>query len=157
MRRMHLVLALVGALVAVWCASGCGGDAVSEEKTLTKKQFVRLVEKHCTHGYKAQARAIEAYRKENGLNYRQPSQAEQEEINTAVVLDFVRDKIAYFKSLPAPEGDENKVREMIESMERGLEESELNPASLAQPFDPEPFEDTRHLTAEYGVYVCGQA
>ena len=160
MRRKVLVLAFL--LVALLVAGGCGSDSSTDEtaqageQTLTKKQFVKRTDAHCTRGYKAQARAMEKYAREHGFS-REPSQAEREEVNTAVVLDFVRRKIEFFESLPAPEGDEKEVQAMIASMQRGLEQSERNPASLAKPYDPEPFTDTRHLTAEYGVYICGQA
>ena len=159
MRRTLLVLVLLSAGLAL-LASGCGDDSSTAEDasaSLTKEQFVKRADAYCTRGYKAQARAMEAYAKKNGLNFTEPTQAEREKINTAVVLGFVRRKIEFFESLPAPEGDEKEVRQMIESMERGLEQSERNPASLAKPYEPEPFTDTRHLTAEYGPYVCGQA
>lgn len=158
MRRSLLVLVLISAGAAL-LVSGCGGDSSTADETsasLTKKQFVKRADAYCTRGYKAQARAMEKYAKKHGFS-REPTQAEREEINTAVVLGFVRRKIEFFKSLPAPEGDEKEIRRMIESMERGLEQTERNPASLAKPYDPEPFTDTRHLTAEYGPYVCGQA
>lgn len=154
-KKLYLGALVIGALLLL---GGCGGgdSTGSDEPSLTKKQFVKRADAYCTHGYKAQARAMEKYAREHGFSQTQ-SQAEQEEVNTAVVLGFVRRKIEFFKSLPAPEGDEKEIQQMIASMERGLEQSEKNPASLAKPYDPEPFTDTRHLTAEYGPYVCGQA
>ncbi len=139
--------------------SGCGSDSSTAEDvspSLTKKQFVKRADAYCTRGYKAQARAMERYAEKHGFSV-SPTQAEREEVNTAVVLGFVRRKIEFFKSLPAPEGDEKEIQRMIEAMERGLEQSEKDPASLAKPYEPEPFTDTRHLTSEYGPYVCGQA
>lgn len=155
--KMGYLVAVV--LAVLLLASGCGGTSegdTTSEPALTKKQFVNRADAYCTRGYKAQARAMEKYAKANGIS-RAPSQAEREEMNTAVVLDFVRRKIEFFESLPAPKGDEKQIEEMIESMEAGLRLSEKNPAALAKPFDPEPFTETRHLTAEYGPYVCGQA
>jgi hypothetical protein len=158
MRRTLLVLVLLSAGLAL-LASGCGSDSSTADEaseSLTKKQFVKRADAYCTRGYKAQARAMEKYAEKHGFS-REPTQAEREEVNTAVVLGFVRRKIEFFKSLPAPEGDEQKVQRMIASMERGLEQSEEDPASLAKPYSPEPFTDTRHLTAEYGPWICGQA
>lgn len=154
LQRGAALVALAALLVGAGCGGGDGTE--TEAQSLTKKQFVKRADAYCTRGYKAQARAMEKYAKSHGFS-NEPTQAEREEVNTAVVLGFVRRKIEFFESLPAPEGDEKEVRQMIESMERGLEQSEKDPASLAKPYDPEPFTDTRHLTAEYGPYVCGQA
>ena len=158
---MLLVLALVGAMVAVWCAGGCGGGDSTEERTLTKKQFVHLTEAFCNREYKPEERDMEKYADEHGLLFGGGEPWEQEILNEAVIFDYVRDKIAYFKSLPAPEGNEKEVRAMIESFEEGLETSEDTPASLAEPRPgkkelPNPFERSYETTSEYGPWLCGQ-
>jgi hypothetical protein len=153
--RAVAVLATIALLLAAGCG-GSGGDDQSSQPQLTKSQFVRRANAYCTRGYKAQAKAMEKYARSNGISV-SPTQAEREEMNTAVVLGFVRDKIEFFKTTPAPEGDEDEIRRIVESMEAGLERSEKTPAALAKPIEPEPFTQTRHLTAEYGPYVCGQA
>lgn len=155
---MLLVLVLlVGAAFFV----GCGDSAESEEKTLTKKQFVRLTESFCNREYKAEERDMERYAEKHGLVFGGGEPWEQERLNEAIVFDYVRDKIAYFKSLPAPEGDEKEVREMIEAFEDGLRKSEEVPASLAEARPgakplPNPFEESYRTTSAYGPWLCGQ-
>jgi hypothetical protein len=141
-------------MVAVWCASGCGGGDSTEERSLTKKQFAHLTEAFCN-------RDMEKFADEHGLLFGGGEPWEQEVLNEVVIFDYVRDKIAYFKSLPAPEGDEKEVREMIEAFEEGLETSEEVPASLAEPRPgkkalPNPFERSYETTSEYGPWLCGQ-
>jgi len=160
---MLLVLALVGAAMAVWFASGCGGGDTTEERTLTKKQFVHLTEAFCNREYKPEERDMEKYADEHGLLFGGGEPWEQEVLNEVVVFDYVRDKIAFFKSLPAPEGEEKEVREIIETFEEGLKISEETPASMAEarPGEKEPshhpFDRSYEVATEYGPWLCGQA
>lgn len=163
MKRSFLALAVL-ALVSMLLLGGCGGDSdgsSSEEKTLTKKQFVRLTEDFCDKEYRAEERDMERYAEKHNLTFGGGKPWEEEELNEAIVFDYVRDKIAYFKSLPAPEGDEKEVREMIEAFEDGLRTSEETPEALveARPGKkplPEPFTESYHTTFEYGPWLCAQ-
>jgi hypothetical protein len=160
MRKMLLVLVLISAGAAL-IVSGCGDSADPEEKTLTKKQFVRLTESFCDREYKAEERDMERYAEKHGLIFGGGKPWEQERLNEAIIFDYVREKIAYFKSLPAPEGDEKEVREMIEAFEDGLKKTEEVPAALAEPRPgakplPDPFEESYRTTSEYGPWLCGQ-
>lgn len=147
--------------LALLALAGCGGGGDSSSTqtgltTLTHKEYARRAQAYCHRDYIRQAKAMEAFRKAHGIS-RSPSQAERERVNTAVVLGFVERRIAFLKSLPVPEGDEKEIQAIIRAMEKGLEESRRNPASLAKPYDPEPFQENRTLTGEYGFWLCGQA
>lgn len=153
---------MAGALLVVLLfVAGCGssGDSTSAKtgpETLTHKQYARRAQAYCHRDYLRQAKAMEKYRRAHGIS-RAPTQAQREQVNTAVVLGFVERRIAFLKSLPVPEGDAKKIHAIIQAMEKGLEESRRNPASLAKPFDPEPFAKNRILTGKYGFWLCGQA
>jgi hypothetical protein len=162
MRRTPLVLVLlvVGVILPF---AGCGGDSDAEERTLTKQQFVKLTEAFCEKEYRPEERDMERFAEKHGLLFGGGEPWEQEVINEAVVFDYVRDKIAYFKSLPAPEGDEKEVRAMIVAFETGLRRSERNPAGFAEarPFakkpPPDDFWDASYdTTRAYGPWLCGQ-
>jgi hypothetical protein len=161
MRKILLVLALLVTGIPLLLA-GCGGSSEAEEKTLTKKQFVKLTEAFCDKEYKAEEVDMEAYADKHLLLFGGGEPWEQEVLNE-IVLDYVRVKIDYFKSLPVPEGDEKEVRAMIEAFETGLERSEENPAGLAEarPFakkkPPDDFWDASYeTTSDYGPWLCGQ-
>lgn len=148
-------------LVLLLFIAGCGssGDSTSTQtgpETLTHKQYARRAQAYCHRDYLRQAKAMEKFRKARGIS-RAPTQAQREQVNTAVVLGFVERRIAFLKSLPVPKGDEKEIQAIIKAMESGLEESRKNPASLAKPYDPEPFLENRELTGKYGFWLCGQA
>lgn len=160
MRRGYLVL-VIFILALCGLTSGCGSSAGSEERTLTKKQFVHLTEKFCEDEYRPEEVEMEKYADEHGLLFGGGEPWEQEVLTEAVVFDYVRDKIAYFKSLPAPEGDEKEVRAMIEAFEDGLKKSEARPALLAEARPgakplPEVWEASYRTTRDYGPWLCGQ-
>lgn len=156
--RSAVALALM--LVAALLLGGCGGgNDQTQERTLTKRQFVNLTEKFCEREYKAEERDMERYAEKNGLKFAGAKPWEMERLIVAVIFDYVREKIEYFESLPAPEGDEKEVRAMIAAFEEGLEKSEANPELLApRPGKtlPEPFTPSYHTTTEYGPWLCGQ-
>lgn len=142
--------------------AGCGGGSETEEKTLTKKQFVKLTEAFCDKEYRAEERDMEAYADEHLLLFGGGEPWEQEVLNE-IVFEYVEDKIDYFKSLPVPAGDEKEVRGMIKAFEEGLEKSEENPAALAEarPFakkePPDGYWDASYeTTSDYGPWLCGQ-
>ncbi len=161
MRRILLVLALLIAGIPLLLA-GCGGGSETEERTLTKKQFVKLTEAFCDKEYKAEEVDMKAYADKHLLLFGGGEPWEQEVLNE-IVFEYVEDKIAYFKSLPAPEGDEKEVRAMIKAFEDGLERSEKTPAALAEPrpFAKEKLPDdlwdaSYETTSGYGPWLCGQ-
>ncbi|HET7417459.1 MAG TPA: hypothetical protein VFJ61_07545 [Solirubrobacterales bacterium] len=164
MRRVNLVLIVLAfAGLAAVVAAGCGSSADSQERTLTKKQFVHVTEAFCEREYKPEERDMEKYADEHGLLFGGGEPWEEEILTQAVVFDYIRDKINFFKSLPPPEGDEKEVRGMIEAFESGLERSENNPAGLAEerPWTkkkpPEDFWDASYeTTTDYGPWLCGQ-
>lgn len=161
MRRILLVLVLLITGVPL-LLSGCGGSSEAEERTLTKKQFVKLTEAFCDKEYKAEERDMKAYADKHLLLFGGGEPWEQEVLNE-IIFEYVQVKIDYFKSLPVPEGDEKEVREMIEAFEYGLEKSEQEPESLAEPRinaankkQPEYWEASYDTTYAYGPWLCGQ-
>ncbi len=161
MRRILLVLALLVIGVPLVLA-GCGSSSEAEERTLTKKQFVKLTEAFCNKEYRAEEVEMEAYADKHLLLFGGGEPWEQEILNE-ILFEYVVDKIDYFKSLPVPEGDEKEVRGMITAFEEGLKNSERNPASLAEPRihakkkQPDWYWDKSYETTRaYGPWLCGQ-
>lgn len=157
-----LVLALASVIVAGGCGSSdsaTGGSDVPD--SLTKKQFVKLTESFCNKEYRAEERDMEAYADKHLLVFGGGEPWEQEILNE-IVFEYVEDKIDYFKSLPAPEGDEKEVQAMVGAFEDGLKNSERNPANLAEPRinasknQPDYWGKSYETTTAYGPWLCGQ-
>jgi len=160
MRRIILVLALLVTGIPLLLA-GCGSSSEAEERTLTKKQFVKLTEAFCNKEYRAEERDMEAYADKHLLLFGGGEPWEQEVLNE-ILFEYVEDKIDYFKSLPVPEGDGKEVRGMIKAFEDGLENSERNPAAIAEPRinsnkkQPDYWAKSFETTTAYGPWLCGQ-
>lgn len=159
MRRKPLAFLLVTGILALPIGCGEGQSDAPTERSLTKKQFVKLTETFCNREYRAEERDMERYAEKHGLDFGGATPREQERF-LPIIFKYVRDKIAYFKALPVPEGDEEEVRAMIRAFEEGLEKSEERPELLAprpggKPL-PEPFTASYHTTTEYGPWLCGQ-
>ena len=153
-------LALVAASVLVGCGGGGSQDSSSVvHPVATKKQYDRQAQAYCHRGYLRQARAVERYAKRHGIEYLQPTQPERERLDAAVVLPFVRMKLAYLEGLAVPKGGEAQIQQILDSIEHGIQETEAHPERLAAPTaaHPEPFTRTRELTSAYGFWICGQA
>jgi hypothetical protein len=157
-----LVLALAFAAVALLAMAGCGGgdedSTTAERPAITKKQFVREGQALCTRAYRRQARWMEAFYERHGFDSGEPSKKAREAVNAAVVMKVEQEKIDELDALPVPPGDEKEIEQILESMERGIRVTEREPERLAEPTEknPEPFMEARELTADYGIWICGQ-
>lgn len=164
MRRSFLILLLLPVCASslfAGCGSSSGAEESSraEERTLTKKQFVKLAEAWCIDDSPREEADLRRYAEKHDLRASGGKPWEQERL-VKVFLEHVEDKIAYFKSLPVPEGDEAEVRGMIEGFEEGVEKTRRNPAGLIEPTDAKktyPYWDASYATTDaYGPMICGQ-
>lgn len=141
-------------VVMLFALSGCGGG---EEQALTKKQYVDRATAICTRFSKDLVRETEAFSKEHGLNA-EPDQHEREQIILGVLLPNVEERLDELKTLPAPKGEEATIAQMISTQEVALEEARSHPVRSAAPIAHrgEPFRMAMDMTAEYGIWLCGQ-
>jgi hypothetical protein len=155
-RQAAAVLLLLG-LLAV---SGCGGgDSQSvSTTTITKERWVHKAYDICARLSHRQQHQGYAFRRSHGMKVN-PGQRERERLNAIYVMPFVEQKIDELRALPVPEGEQGKIDQILKSMEEGIRVTEAHPAWLAAPTSahPVPFADTVELTADYGIWICGQA
>lgn len=150
----------IGVAVLAPVGNGCGsGSSTSEEPALTKTQYVRKATAICKRLSHKLVRGYETFSKEHHLNTAAPDQHERERLILAVTLPNVAEKIEELKKLPPPQGDEAKIKAIIDSMEHGIESAERHPSWSAapSPAHPEPFADTIKMATAYGMWLCGQA
>jgi hypothetical protein len=154
-------------LMLVLIASGCGS---SDEETVakpvatgmpgvTKGQYIQKATRICKRLSYKLVRGYESFGKRHGLNISEPSESEREQLTLAVLLPNVEEKLAELKQLPAPKGDEGRIKAILDSMEHGIKVAKRHPRWLGSPprLALEPFWDTMKMTARYGFWLCGQA
>jgi hypothetical protein len=150
------------AVAALLALAGCGGggdeETTAERPPITKKKFVREGQALCTRAYRRQARWMEKFYKRHGFDPGEPSKKARELVNEAVVMKVEREKIKELDALPVPPGDELEITKILASMRKGIRITEREPERLAEPTEknPEPFTEARELTADYGIWICGQ-
>lgn len=156
MRRLRAKCSLAIGLVLILALAGCGGGGETTAKpALTKKQFIRQAHAICYRFSKKQVREMEAFRKKHGFDVGEPTQHEQEAVNTAVVLPIVQEKVDALRALGAPEGDEAKIETILKLMEKGNREARAHPDWLVNAHLP-GYEKSGQLIAAYGVWLCAQ-
>lgn len=156
---MVMALAVAALLAFVGCGGGGGDEETTAERPpITKKKFVREGQALCTRAYRRQARWMEKFYKRHGYDWQEPSKKAREEVNAAVVMKVEQEKIDELDALPVPPGDEAEIEKILESMRKGIRITEREPERLAEPTEknPEPFTEARELTADYGIWICGQ-
>lgn len=148
-------MAAVAAVGLLLVLSGCGGGG---EEALTKKQYVRRANAICTRFSKNLSRESEAFSREHELNVAALNQHEREQIILRVLLPNVEERLDELKELPAPKGEEAKIAQIIGTLEVAQREARTHPVRSAAPIARrgEPFRMAMDMTAEYGIWLCGQ-
>ena len=137
---------LVGVVVLGAVISGCGGG--SDSSTVTKAEFVKQADALCAERQKEWKTALASYNQQvqerNATNKLQV----QEEIATGLLekemIPAVSKQLEAMEALPAPEGDEEQVSKMLDTLSKELEkvEGEKNPVyGLAKSHNFEKFEE----------------
>ncbi len=154
---MRIAALLTAALAFAAVAAGCGGNDDSDNTaSLTKAQFLKQGNAICAAGNKEIEEEFEAFNEDGHLDENQePSDAEAEEIANTILIPSVSKQIDELRELGAPEGEEEKVDEILDAAEEALEEVEDDPESVVTEGNG-PFTDVNKMTREYGLTTCGE-
>ena len=149
MKRIKSLQALI-VLVVLACAlvAGCGGDSSSDTSTaapLSKSDFISQADAICEKGNSELADAAQSA----GL-----SQTSTEDDFNAFIKDTVLPNIQQqadaIDALGAPEGDEDTVQALVDSLNQAITETAADPNSNA-------FAESNKLAQSYGLKKCGQS
>ena len=156
----RLVALLIGATITALIVGGCGsGGDESESKNVTvssisKAQFIKKVNTICKKGNeKIHSDYLEFSHEKN--DNPTPSKAEYTEFVNRVVMPNVTREIDEIRTVGAPEGDEERVEEIIVALEEGLEKTRENP-QLALSANREIFAEAIKFAAAYGLTICSE-
>ncbi len=153
-------IALIAAVIAAAIiGAGCGGgsDDSSSVSSISKKAFIVKADAICQKSSeRMQAQLFKVLRKDkvNG-KLKKPSLADNEKFIVTVLVPSLKQEIGELKALGAPEGDEERVGEIVKALEEGLETAEADPEGVAAGSSDMVFGIPSRLAGEYGLEVCG--
>jgi hypothetical protein len=159
----RLFAVLVGAVAIAAIVAGCGSsdddstDSGDATVTLTKEQLITQGDAICKQGDEEIEEGFEKYAEENGIaKNEEPSDAQGVEIVETVILPNITTQSELIRGLGAPEGDEEEIEAMLDSLDEAIEDGEENPETLFED-GTDPFGDPNGRAEDYGFKVCGQS
>lgn len=141
-------LALMAALVVLLAFAGCGGD--DETSSLTKAEFTKQANAGCKEHNQEQNKLFKEVT--DALDPSEVTRADQEKIVTEVLLPPYEKDIENLKSLGAPAGDEQRIEDIIEAMEKAVKKIEAQP--LVALRTTSQFAEANALLEKYGLNDC---
>lgn len=157
--RFTALLAAVVAALAV--AAGCGssddgGDTTEVAVAVTKAQLIKQGDAICKQGNEEIEEGFETYAEENDIpDGQEPSNEQGVEIVEQVLVPNLKTQSELIRGIGSPEGDEEEVGELLDSLDAAIEEAEDDPESLFNE-DTDPFGDANEKAQAYGFSECGE-
>ncbi len=127
---------------------GCGGDSSSDSSAaapLSKSEFIAQADAICENGSAELADAA----KSAGLS----QSSSEDDFNAFIndeVLPNIQQQADAIDALGAPEGDEDAVQAIVDSLNTAVTETQQDPNSNA-------FTESNKLAQAYGLKKCGQS
>lgn len=153
-KRLILLLAAAMALAAI--AAGCGSsddDSTEVTVSLTRAEFIERGDQICKQAEEDSEAEAEEFAEENDFTLENASEEQLEEAIDAVLVPALDRQVEEIEALGAPEGDEEKVEEIIVALEAASDEVAADPS---RAFEGEPLKEATELAQDYGFKVCGE-
>ena len=153
MKKASLVVLALVALAAI--VAGCGSDDsdTTATESLTKAEFIKQGDAICKKGNDQSEGEAEEFAEENDFTLEKASKEQLEEAVAEVLVPNLNQQVEDIRALGVPEGDEEQVEEILDSLEGAASEIEDDPGMV---FDGEVLEKPGKLAGAYGFEVCGQ-
>jgi hypothetical protein len=169
----RFIATIVGALVVAALVAGCGGGGGGNGGTdstaangggsdndsapaLTKAEFIKQGDKICSESTKKFLEEVRKFTSDNGIDPSEaPSQEQEEELLTEVILPQFRVEAEELDALGPPKGEEQEVEEIISGLEEVIDEGEADPSSVSGSEDP--FAEVNQKAKDFGFKVCGES
>jgi hypothetical protein len=146
-------IAVLVALVAVVAGCGGGDETTDETVTLTKAEFIEQGDAICKKGNDQSETEAEEFAEDNDFTLEKASKGQLEEAVSEVLVPNLERQTEELNALGAPAGDEDKVAEILGSLEDATGEIEDDPSLV---FQGEVLEKPAQLAEDYGFKVCGE-
>jgi hypothetical protein len=131
-------------------AAGCGGDdddsdSGLETSDLSKTEWIAKADQICGSGDAEIGRQAEEFFKGK------PTPEVETQFTEQVVIPNIESQVDQLRDLGAPEGDEDQVQKMLDTVDEGLTKVESDPSALEQG----ALNPGTALAQQYGLKVCG--
>jgi hypothetical protein len=153
------LLAAAAALVSLAAlVAGCGGgDSTTDETvTLTKAEFIKQGDAICKKGNTEIEAGFEDFAEANDIPQdKEPSKAQGVKIVETVIVPGIKQQAEEIRALGAPDGEEQQVEDLLDSLDAAVAEAEEDPEALFGE-NSDPFADANQQATDYGFEVCGE-
>lgn len=125
------------------------GIACSGEDAPTQEDYIAQADEICREADEALDAVIQ-----EDFGTQQPSRQDLTEFTTAEAVPNLEGQLEELRALTPPEGDEETVNAIYESLSAAIEKIAADPlAAIDQP--PADFQEASRLASEYGMEECG--
>jgi hypothetical protein len=159
MRKLFACGAVAAGIVfAAGCGSsdnstttGASGASGAAGAALSKPQFIAKADAICKQGNQAINKAAH----DTFTQGQKPSSAEIEKFATDTVIPSIQEQITAIRALPAPSGDEDQVKALLDAVQASLDKVKADPSLLTQQ-NSTAFDQANQMAKDYGLKVCGK-
>lgn len=151
LRRLALLAACAAMAIG---AAACGGDDDGDSggdvttSDLTKEEWIAQADQICADADAEVNQAAD----DAGLD----SDSTDDELTDFIadtVVPSQRDQEEQIRELGAPEGDEEQVNELLDSLDQAISDTEDDPGSVLEGGDS--YDEVGQLAGDYGLETCG--
>jgi hypothetical protein len=152
----RLIVLLVGVLAIAAGVTGCGGSDDDSGEALTKSQWIAQADAICEKGDEEIETEYRAFAEEEGLGEEdEPNEEQGTELVETIIVPSTRSQHEQIGELAPPEGDEEQVSSLLDSLDEAISELEEDPQVLFDA-DADPFGPANEKAEAYGLQVCGE-
>lgn len=150
---MHkrVLVSLLAAVALLAFVAGCGDDdgdtGGGEQATLTKAEFIDRGDRICEKWEQRSETEAEEFAEEKGFDLEDPDKEQLEEAITEVLVPALNQQAEEIEALDAPEGDGERVEEIVTALESAADEVEEEPSRAFEGHTPNEAGELAETTA----------
>lgn len=145
--------ALALSLVTTGCGNG-GGESPGSAASPTKAQFLKRGNAICAKGSDEINRAYEKFSREHVAGGKEPSAALLDRAAKEIVLPVREEELRLIRALGTPQGEGQRVSEMLADWQEGIEKGARDPSSLRGGGPEFAFYKAYSMGIDYGLTKC---